>query len=536
MKKPALLLALAVLLPAGTARADFVQDVGSPLPVATDPYSVATADFDGNGRPDIATASATAGKVTVYRRGVAGGFAPEAPDLDAPGASDLVAADLNGDGRQDLAVAGSGVYVFTRKSDRTGFNAPGPVLTGPQAVSITAADLNADRRLDLVYGSAYSDSVYYALRNAANTGYETPVQRPSTGHKDTVGVADFTGDGQPDIVATNDNLPSFDLWVQKDDGTFTPAPDSPFNVGGRAIGMAVADFNGDRRPDVAVGDYSNDTVDVFLGQGGGGFSLERSYPSGDGPAGVEAGDFNFDGRPDLAIANQAGLRVTVLLRTPGGFVADPSSPIVTNQAATGIAIADFDADKRQDLAVANLTSSTLSVLLNRTPFPTPPPVDLDGDDDGVQRPADCDDANPAVRPGAKDKPGDGIDQDCRGGDAAYPRLRRTVAYKLGYGDAFTVFSVLEVRPARKGDRIGFSCKGKGCKRKKAKVKVRKNGPGVSLTRYVKDAQLKPGTRIELRITRRDSVGSFRRFTIRSGKLPKQTRRCLPPGATKPARC
>ena len=311
------------------------------------------------------------------------------------------------------------------------------MLTGPQAVAITAADLNGDRRLDLVYGSAFTDSVYYALRNSANTGYETPVQRPSTGHKDTVAVADFTGDGQPDIVATNDNFPSFDLWVQKDDGTFTPAPDSPFAVGGRAIGMALADFNGDRRPDVAVGDNTNDTVDVFLGQGGGDFALERSYPSGDGPVGVEAGDFNFDGRPDLAIANQAGLRVTVLLRTPGGFVGDRSSPIVTNQAATGIAIADFDADKRQDLAVANLDSSTLSILLNRTPFPAPPPPpDLDGDNDGVQRPTDCDDANPAIRPGVKDKPGDGIDQDCANGDAELPgaqahdrlqaRLRRRV--------------------------------------------------------------------------------------------------------------
>ena len=123
--------------------------------------------------------------------------------------------------------------------------------------------------------------------------------------------------------------------------------------------------------------------------------------------------------------------------------------------------------------------------------------------------------------------------------AATPRtrvLKRTIAYKLGYGNAFTVFSVLKVKPARKGDRIKFSCKGKGCTRKKAKVKVKKNRPAVSLTRYVKDAQLKPGTRIELRITHSNSVGSFRRFTIRSGKLPKQTRRCLPPGVNKPAKC
>ena len=154
----------------------------------------------------------------------------------------------------------------------------------------------------------------------------------------------------------------------------------------------------------------------------------------------------------------------------------------------------------------------------------------------MQRPTDCNDNNPAILPGAKDKPGDGVDQDCRGGDASFPVLKRTIAYKLGYGDAYTVFSVLKVKPARKGDRIRFACKGKGCKRKKAKVKVKKNGAAVSLTKYVKDAQLKPGTRIEIRITHKNSVGSFRRFTIRAGKLPKQKRRCLPPGSSKPTKC
>ena len=210
---------------------------------------------------------------------------------------------------------------------------------------------------------------------------------------------------------------------------------------------------------------------------------------------------------------------------------------MTNQAATAIATRLRRRQTAATLRWRTSPSSTLSILLNRTPFPAPPPPpDLDGDNDGVQRPTDCDDANPAIRPGVKDKPGDGIDQDCANGDARYPVLKRTIAYKLGYGNAFTVFSVLKVKPARKGDRIKFSCKGKGCTRKKAKVKVKKNRPAVSLTRYVKDAQLKPGTRIELRITHSNSVGSFRRFTIRSGKLPKQTRRCLPPGVNKPAKC
>ena len=138
----------------------------------------------------------------------------------------------------------------------------------------------------------------------------------------------------------------------------------------------------------------------------------------------------------------------------------------------------------------------------------------------MQRPTDCDDNNPAAFPGAVDVPNDGVDQDCVDGDAALPVLKRTVAYKLGYGKAFTVFSSLRVKPARAGDKIKFACKGDGCKRKKAKIKVKKNARGVALTRFVKDARLKPGTKVEIRVTRPASVGHFRRFTIRSGKPPE----------------
>ncbi|MET0685787.1 MAG: FG-GAP-like repeat-containing protein, partial [Solirubrobacteraceae bacterium] len=451
--------------------------------------------------------------------------------------------DFNGDGKRDLAVAGyenggNGGYVLLRKADNSGFALEGGVLAVPSTNTVAVGDLDGNGKSDLVFGTLGPNAVYYALRNDAGTAFNAPVKLQSVGQKGAVALGDFTGDGQLDIVAANWTSPaSIELWVQNDNHTFPVSPSGPFNTDREAYGMAVADFNKDGRLDVAAGDNPNDKVVVMLGKAGGGFVRENSYPVGDSPTGVETADFNFDGRPDIAVANQGGKRVSVLLRTAtGGFVNDRSSPILTNQAATGIATADFDADKRVDMAVANLSSNTLSILLNRTPFPTPPPVDLDADNDGVQRPTDCNDNNPAIFPGAKDKPGDGVDQDCRGGDASFPVLKRTIAYKLGYGDAYTVFSVLKVKPARKGDRIRFACKGKGCERKKATVKVKKNGAAVSLTKYVKDAQLKPGTRIEIRITHKNSVGSFRRFTIRAGKLPKQKRRCLAPGSSKPTKC
>jgi hypothetical protein len=545
MTRSVLLLALAILIPAGEARADWAQDSNSPLIVGSAPYDVATADFDGNGRPDVASANGDAQTMSVYLRKLAGGFVRETPDLPAPGASAIVAGDFNGDALPDVAIAGSGAQVRLRNPSGIGFADP-INLGGAGVKSIATADLNRDGRLDLVFGTT-GGTVYRALNVHVEDDdpvFGAPVAVTTSGFKITIAVGEFTGDGRPDVVATNDTKGDFDLLVQQADGTFLPAAKSPFDAGDRAIGLAVADFNKDGKHDVATGDYTNDAVLVRSGLGNGDFGPPASLPAGNGPAGIEAADFNFDGRFDLAIADQGGGTVTVLRRTATGFAPDPSSPVITGLAATGIASADFNVDRRLDLVVGNIPAGTptssLSILLNVTPFPPPPPPppppDLDVDNDGVQRPTDCDDSNPAVHPGAVDVPGDGIDQDCVGGDAAIPVLKRTIAYELGYGKAFTIFSSLRVKPGRKGDTIRFACKGDGCKRKKAKVKVKKNRASVSLTRFVKDARLKPGTKLEIRVTRPATVGRFRRFTIRSNKPPKQTRRCLVPGSSKPVKC
>ena len=70
----------------------------------------------------------------------------------------------------------------------------------------TSSVVNADARPDIVFGSTATDSVYVVLRNAANTGFAAPVQYASVGHKADLEVADFTGDGLVDIVASNDTI------------------------------------------------------------------------------------------------------------------------------------------------------------------------------------------------------------------------------------------------------------------------------------------------------------------------------------------
>jgi hypothetical protein len=545
------LLVLAVTLafvPAAPAAADFVQDNGSPLQVGIAPYGVATADLDGNGTPDFAAASATGGTVTAWLRQLNGTWLTDpAMPRSSPGATAVAIGDLDGDGRPDLAVArypSSAADLFLRQTDGT-FSNPANALAVDGATSVKVARVNADARPDLVFGSTSTDSVFVVLRNAANTGFDTPVQLASTGHKADLEVADFTGDGRVDIAASNDTVPSIDLWVQQPNGSFAQGSGSPIAIGTRPIGLASTDFNADGRPDLAVALPSIDQVAVLLGQVGGGFaSMDGSpFAVGDAPVGVTTADFNRDGAPDLAVANQGGTSISVLLRTATGFANDPSSPIVTGQRATEVATADFNADGKTDLAVANQSSNTVSILLNSTPDPVappppppPPPPNLDKDGDGAAVPLDCRDDDPKIRPGLRDIPKDGIDQDCSGSDADYPLLRRRLLFSWAVTSKGAVaFTRLQMVPGRAGDAVALACKGGGCAFKSRKLRVRKSRAKLSLLPQVRRLRLRDGATLDIRVTRKGTIGQYLRLTVRKRELTTRSR-CLRPGVARPVRC
>jgi hypothetical protein len=166
-------------------------------------------------------------------------------------------------------------------------------------------------------------------------------------------------------------------------------------------------------------------------------------------------------------------------------------------------------------------------------------VNLDRDGDGSPRPADCNDANPKIRPGIPDVPNNNIDENCDG------KKRRTVV-DVDVERAFAVFkdftrvTRLRVSKLRRGMRIQMRCSGKGCpkalrKGKVRKVKVKKAGRK-DFTKLFKRAELKPGAVIDLRVLQTGAIGRVDRFVIRDGKVPKRVLRCLPPGVKKPRAC
>src|SRR5262245_40328974 len=144
----------------------------------------------------------------------------------------------------------------------------------------------------------------------------------------TIAMADFNGDRRPDVAVAN--VASFvSLLLNRGDGTFE-AP-RQINMGTEARFIAVADFNNDGRTDLGVTSSISHVAAVALGRGDGAFGTAQLFPAGTSPLGVVAADLNGDGRLDLAVANnaglvstQVGLTVSVLLGRGDGTFGSPT--------------------------------------------------------------------------------------------------------------------------------------------------------------------------------------------------------------------
>ncbi len=165
---------------------------------------------------------------------------------------------------------------------------------------------------------------------------------------------------------------------------------------------------------------------------------------------------------------------------------------------------------------------------------TPPlPLPQDRDQDGSRADVDCDDRNSTVRPGAPERPGNGLDDDCVNGDQP-ARLYASLTIGWAIGKVNTSLRRLRVADAPPGARVTVRCLGKRCRFGRREATVDVNGRVNLLPRIRR--RLRPGTTLEVAVTAQNMIGKVVRYRIRRGKEPRVRRLCLPPGATKPGRC
>ncbi len=346
----------------------FVPSTNQPIFPRTDfttgnmPVAVIAADFNGDGRFDLAVADKGANTVSVLL-GKGDGTFPTRNDF-ATGTSPVAVAigDFNGDGKMDLAVVNrdaNSVSILLGNGDGT-FNPKTDFTTDTSPVAIAVGDFNGDGKLDLAVVNQGSNTVSIRLGKGDGT-FGTKTDFPTGTSPAAIAVADFNADGKPDLAVTNRGDDTVSIFLGKGDGTFGAKTDFP--TGTSPAGVAVGDFNSDRKPDLAVANRDANTVSLLLGKGDGTFNPKNDFSTGNNPVSLAAADLNGDSRADLAISNQGSNTVSVLLGNGDGtfgFRLD----LVTGTGPTGIAVIDLNGDGRPDLALADQTANTITVILN----------------------------------------------------------------------------------------------------------------------------------------------------------------------------
>ena len=177
-----------------------------------------------------------------------------------------------------------------------------------------------------------------------------------------IAVGDFNGDGKTDLATSNSNGFTVSILLGNGDGTFQPKVDYP--IGQFARSLVVADFNGDQKADLAVSSFSDNIVSILIGKGDGTFMSRVDYPTGVGSDSLAVGDFNHDGKPDLASANRTAGTVSILLNAGDGTF-QPKVDYAVGGEPSSVVVGDFNGDAKPDLAVAGSTSNNVSILLGQ---------------------------------------------------------------------------------------------------------------------------------------------------------------------------
>ena len=326
--------------------------------------SVTSADFNGDGYPDLATVDSSNDALSVRLNNGSGGFgSPTNYTTDATPFS-VVAGDFNGDGHTDLAVlcynSGSTIVSIYMNNGNGTFASKVDynVVGGRGAFSMCAADLTGDGYPDLIVAACDSNDVAVLMNNENGT-FAAPVyyNTGSGSEPFAVTAADVSGDGKPDIITANYGTNTVGVLVNNGSGGF--GSPTTFAVGSEPYSVAAADFDGDGKIDLAVANYNSDTVSVLRNTTSGGtvsFATAVNFSVGRFPKSVTAADLTGDGKIDLAVANFDSSTVSVLVNNSSGSGSISFQPQVAYSCGWNpvqVIATDINKDGHPDLVTAN---------------------------------------------------------------------------------------------------------------------------------------------------------------------------------------
>jgi hypothetical protein len=383
----------------GNGDGSFAQEQGTEL--GSSPLASVSGDFNGDGRLDVVTVS-LGGYITVLLGNGDGTF-QTSETIAAPNSGfsfpSMAAADFNGDGRLDLAVAeASGVRILLGNGDGT-FQTAVNYVVGAFPRSIVSCDFG-NGHLDLAVANENDNTVSVLLGNGDGT-FQAQVAYAVGKSPDAIVAGDFNRDGHLDLAVANENDATVTVLLGNGDGTFQPAKTVAADISGPLV---AGDFNGDGRLDLGGLDYNTETnsydLSVWLGDGDGTFEPAQTVAVGVAHfigGNLLVGDFNGDGRPDLGgldyntETNSYDLSVWL---SNGDSKFRPSMNVALSDSPVRpfLVAGDFNGDGKLDIALTNARRHEVDVFLGNgdgtfsdasqfatTPHSPPLLADVNGD-------------------------------------------------------------------------------------------------------------------------------------------------------------
>jgi cysteine-rich repeat protein len=282
--------------------------------------ALVTGDFDGDGSPDLAATLPQDDRVEVFRGIGDGSFVPFATLLASSGPESLVTSDFNNDGQLDLATGnaqGASVDLFLGLNG--GFGVARTTQTTSGVADLATGDFDGDNDLDLITTHGINEDALRVLLGdgAGNLAVQAP--QPAGNTPGNILTEDFNGDGELDLAVSRALVG--EIGIFSGDGNNSFPETQTLSVFGTVV-SAIGDINGDGILDLAASsgiDQANDAhLAISQGEGVGSFSqtpLLLSLGFSD-PRGLVLDDFNGDGVLDAVLTDQANARILAFFSQP----------------------------------------------------------------------------------------------------------------------------------------------------------------------------------------------------------------------------
>lgn len=291
--------------------------------------TIASGDINRDGFEDVVALEPDTSRLDLLMADGQGGFSLTTQDYPDIGAMSSVAlADVDGDGWLDVIISdqadgAAGVRVLHNQQDGSfaaDVSYPTRTDAGPGPVSVTAADVNGDGFQDLITANGASGTLSVLINDGDGT-FAAPVVYDAGTQPTSVTVADMNGDSFPDLVVTDTAGDSVLILLNDGSGGFAAPLVQP--VGAGPVAVSVTDVDGDGHADVLVANRDDNTAGVLLGLGDGSFVAPVFYPTGDQPGWIAAEDLDGDGRPDLVTDNYRDGSISLFPNQGSGGFGDP---------------------------------------------------------------------------------------------------------------------------------------------------------------------------------------------------------------------